>query len=71
LQGIANRISFARFSLSKAKIDNVRIYIQGQNLFTITNYGGLDPAMGTRDGTNALKSFPMWITGITLRRECY
>jgi TonB-linked SusC/RagA family outer membrane protein len=43
--------------LSKAKIDNARIYIQGQNLFTITNYGGLDPAMGTRDGTNATEVF--------------
>jgi TonB-linked SusC/RagA family outer membrane protein len=24
---------------------NLRIYIQGQNLFTITNYGGIDPAL--------------------------
>ena len=43
--------------LSKAKIDNARIYIQGQNLFTITNYRGLDYAMGTRDGTNAPEDF--------------
>jgi TonB-linked SusC/RagA family outer membrane protein len=43
--------------LSKAKIDHLRIYVQGQNLFTITNYGGLDPAMGTRDGTNATEVF--------------
>jgi TonB-linked SusC/RagA family outer membrane protein len=35
--------------LSKANIDNVRVYIQAQNLFTITNYQGLDPAMGTRN----------------------
>jgi len=35
--------------LSKHKIDNVRIYLQGQNLFTITDYQGLDPAMGTRN----------------------
>jgi len=39
--------------LQKAKIDNLRIYIQGQNLFTITNYGGLDPALGTRSNGNA------------------
>ncbi len=35
--------------LSKAKIDGVRIYLQAQNLFTITDYQGLDPAMGTRN----------------------
>jgi hypothetical protein len=35
--------------LSKANIENARIYIQGQNLFTITSYQGLDPAMGTRN----------------------
>jgi len=35
--------------LSKAKIDNARIYVQGQNLFTITKYQGLDPALGTRN----------------------
>jgi hypothetical protein len=40
--------------LSKANIDNVRIYIQGQNLFTITNYQGLDPAMGTRNNATEL-----------------
>ena len=39
---------FPNSLLSKAKIDNARIYIQGQNLFTITKYQGLDPALGTR-----------------------
>ncbi len=29
--------------LQKAKIDRVRIYIQATNLFTFTNYSGLDP----------------------------
>ena len=40
--------------LSKHKIDNVRIYLQGQNLFTITDYQGLDPAMGTRNNATEL-----------------
>lgn len=39
--------------LSKFKIDNIRLYVQGQNLFTITKYGGLDPELGTRSGGNA------------------
>jgi hypothetical protein len=29
--------------LNKIKIDRVRIYIQGTNLFTATKYTGLDP----------------------------
>jgi hypothetical protein len=40
--------------LSKAKIDNARIYVQGQNLFTITKYQGLDPALGTRNNATEL-----------------
>jgi TonB-dependent starch-binding outer membrane protein SusC len=40
-------------TLKRFKIDNLRVYLQGQNLFTITNYGGLDPALGTRSGGNA------------------
>jgi TonB-linked SusC/RagA family outer membrane protein len=39
--------------LRKVKMDNLRIYVQAQNLFTITNYGGLDPEMGNRTGGNA------------------
>lgn len=31
--------------LSKYKIDKLRIYIQGTNLFTITGYSGLDPEL--------------------------
>ncbi|MEJ7676671.1 MAG: SusC/RagA family TonB-linked outer membrane protein [Segetibacter sp.] len=39
--------------LSRVGVDNARIYLQAQNLFTITKYGGLDPTLGTRDEGNA------------------
>jgi TonB-dependent starch-binding outer membrane protein SusC len=39
--------------LKRVKIDNLRLYVQGQNLFTITKYTGLDPALGNRSGGNA------------------
>jgi hypothetical protein len=29
--------------LSRVKIDKLRIYVQGTNLFTATKYSGLDP----------------------------
>jgi len=34
----------------KALISNLRFYVQGENLFTITKYTGLDPEVGTRNG---------------------
>jgi TonB-linked SusC/RagA family outer membrane protein len=40
--------------LTKANIEGVRIYFQAQNLFTITSYQGLDPAMGTRANATEL-----------------
>lgn len=39
--------------LKKVKIDNARFYVQAQNLFTITKYGGLDPELGNRTSGNA------------------
>lgn len=39
--------------LDRYKISNVRLYVQAQNLFTITKYGGLDPALGNRSNGNA------------------
>lgn len=35
--------NFSHKLLSKIKVDRCRIYISGQNLFTITGYTGLDP----------------------------
>ena len=32
---------------------NMRIYVQGQNLFTVTSYEGLDPALPSQDRSNA------------------
>ncbi len=39
--------------LNKFNISSARFYLQAQNLFTITNYGGLDPEIGSRTGGNA------------------
>ena len=33
--------------LSKVGISNARVYVQGTNLFTITDYNGIDPEIGT------------------------
>jgi TonB-linked SusC/RagA family outer membrane protein len=36
--------------LSKYAISRARLYVSSQNLFTITNYTGLDPEIGIRNG---------------------
>ena len=35
--------------LSKAGIQNLRLYVQAENLFTITGYSGLDPEYTNAD----------------------
>lgn len=47
--------------IKKARIQNARIYLQGQNLFTVTHYIGLDPE--TRN-TNTLPTLRVITAGI-------
>jgi hypothetical protein len=35
--------------MNRAKMQGATLYVQGQNLWTMTNYGGLDPE-GDEDG---------------------
>lgn len=37
--------------------DNIRVYVTGQNLFTITDYSGYDPAVNTSRNQNGVISF--------------
>jgi hypothetical protein len=43
LRNIQLGYSFGNDLLSKLKLTNLRVYISGQNLFTLTEYSGLDP----------------------------
>ncbi len=42
--------------LSKVNIGSVRMYVQGVNLFTLTNYSGLDPEIGGDDRSSGVDS---------------
>lgn len=46
----------------KIHVQNARLYVQGQNLWTITNYTGLDP----ESGTNTLPPLKTWTIGFQL-----
>jgi hypothetical protein len=44
--------------ISKAKLTNVRFYVTGENLFTLTDYSGFDPEVSAfgADTDNAVKN---------------
>ncbi len=41
--------TFPRTMVSKIGLSSLRIYLQGQNLFTITDYSGMDPEINLRN----------------------
>ena len=43
----------------KLKINNLRVYVAFQNLFTITGYSGLDPEIGELNGNPIYKGVDM------------
>lgn len=47
LRNVSFSYNFPKEAISKAGLKNLRVYFQGQNLLTITNYKGLDPETGT------------------------
>lgn len=45
--------TFPGAALSRMGMSNLRLFLQGQNLFTITGYSGIDPALPTISTNNA------------------
>ncbi|NJN27351.1 MAG: TonB-dependent receptor [Cyclobacteriaceae bacterium] len=43
--------------LSKAKLNKLRLFVTGRNLFTITNFGGLDPELSGQRGIPLQKEY--------------
>ncbi|QNL49142.1 TonB-dependent receptor [Olivibacter sp. SDN3] len=57
LKNLTLGYTFPESTLSKIGLERVRIYIQGQNLFTFTNYTGIDPeitSVGSTPGSTTL-----------------
>ena len=44
--------TFPKKMMDKIKIENLRLYVTGQNLFTLTGYSGLDPEIGRSNVLN-------------------
>jgi TonB-linked SusC/RagA family outer membrane protein len=54
----------------KAGIAGARVYLSGENLFTLTNYSGIDPeVVSVEDGRDTFDTYPLarkWTIGLTL-----
>ena len=54
LKNLTFGYTIPRTVLSRAKISNARVYLSGQNLFTLTNYSGFDPEVGANGIDNSV-----------------
>ncbi len=52
LRNLSLGYTIAPSLLSKLKISNARVYVQAQNLFTITDYTGFDPEIASNGNSN-------------------
>ncbi len=51
LKNLSIGYTLPKATLDRFKIDGIRVYIQGTNLFTATNYTGLDPEVSSQNET--------------------
>ncbi|GAB4051797.1 TonB-dependent receptor [Spirosoma litoris] len=51
--------TFPSALLKRIKIDNLRLYVSGQNLFTFTKYTGMDPEVNFRSGLPLLQGIDL------------
>jgi hypothetical protein len=59
--------TFSNSLLTRISVKSARIYIMGNNLFTITNYSGLDPELGSSYSAASAAGFVGSSIGVTTR----
>lgn len=69
LQNLTIGYDFKRLIAWKG-ISKLRLYVQAQNLFTLTKYDGMDPEIGSYNGTDAYDSTGgnnhTWVSGVDM-----
>jgi len=61
LRSLSIGYSLPQVVLSKYKVSSLRLYVQGTNLWTGTNYSGLDPEVNSQSGVSNTKNMD-WAT---------
>lgn len=59
--------TFSNRLLQQISIKSARLFVMGNNLFTITNYSGLDPELGSSYSTNTASGIVGTNVGVTTR----
>ena len=59
--------SFSSAAMERLKIKSVRLFVMGNNLFTITRYSGLDPEVGSAYSQAAVSGYVGGAVGVTTR----
>lgn len=59
--------SFSSAAMERLKIRGARIFVMGNNLFTITKYSGLDPEVGSAYSQAAVSGYVGGAVGVTTR----
>ena len=57
MKNVQLNFSVPRNALSKLGLSNATLYVQGQNLFTLTKYTGLDPEINVRNSSAGTTGF--------------
>ena len=65
LQNLTIGYDFARLLKSNKVCSKLRLYLQAQNLFTLTKYDGMDPEVGSYNGTDG-NSSDSWVSGVDM-----
>jgi len=63
IKDISLAYNFSKANLSRIGISRLQVYLTGRNLFTFTNYGGLDPELSGQEGIPLQKEY---VVGINL-----
>jgi len=64
LQNVTLGYDFKKL-ISWKGISKLRFYVQAQNLFTLTKYDGMDPEIGSYNGTDG-NSSDSWVSGVDM-----
>lgn len=64
LKNVTLSYDFPQAMMKKAKMQGLRVYVSGDNLWTVTKFSGMDPEIDTEDGTyDTNYPVPMTVVG--------
>lgn len=63
LQNVTLSYDLSRIPAVKRYLDKAKVYVQGQNLFLITPYDGLDPELSNTSATGVSEYYPAFLPG--------